>query len=275
MNIALNPFDKGRKPEHIDDVVMDTTVKDAVDYFRSLNFSKVDDVNDAYKKLRRLELQVLEPSLIDVVYQNIRKEEFGSSYVSALINTSFRAGNNDFMLTTCSDELVATHLRGLKRRRLKLNVHGDVGFGFALKARYCDFVVEGNGGDYLGGESKDCVFTLKDVGVCCGIDSVRSEYNIINAGVNCGENAVSSTFTLQGDCAESLGQNAYYSKFIVYGDTKAWYGAQATYCTFELHGNFDPNFGLSSQTNTYRLKKSAVDKLDRDLLDVLKLEVIE
>ncbi|MBW3015908.1 hypothetical protein KY330_05795 [Candidatus Woesearchaeota archaeon] len=159
MNLALNPFDKGKRPEVINTVMLDQIVNDTIDHFNSLEIME-EPGNTWAEKFQNLKLPVLNASLIDSVYQVIKGKENSAEYISALINTSYEAGNNGFCLTCSGEGHVGIFLQGKSRRRLKLKIEGDVGIGFGMHTKYCDFIVNGDAGNCLGWYSKRCKFIL-------------------------------------------------------------------------------------------------------------------
>lgn len=275
MNLALNPFDAGKKPESIDEILLDERVKETVEHFRSLDFSKIQTIIAAKRKLRKLTLPVLEPILIDIVYQSIKSEEFDTTYVSSLINTSYKHGNNDFILTAYGGDHLGALLSGTKKNRLRLKVDGDVGFGFGMRSRFCDFTVEGDGAELFGSDAYCCNFKAGNLLYQCGNKSKKCTFHVGNVGEMCGRDAEYSAFIIRGDCDEQLGHYASSCRFLVQGDTSGQCGAMADNSTFELHGKVVLKFGFMIDGNTFMLNKRVYDQLSDVQKKTLSARVIK
>lgn len=277
MNLALNPFDRGKKPEYIDEIVVDETVRKAVDKFNKVlpKFIKLNtkDMEVSYKMFKRYKWPVLTPNEIYVVHNLIPATYYSGPFMSILVGNSFNEGYNDFFLENSSD-YVGMFLIGKEDNRLRLNVEGDCGQGFGLKARYCDFTINGNSGWDLGAQAKDCSFKARDVDDKCGTDTERCSFEVNNSGHCCGQYSEHSTFKINGNCGKNLGQYASDCEFTVKGDTGESCGFLGYDNQFWLHGKVGPWAAVNvKEGNIYYLNKKEYERMkDFDGLDVRVME---
>lgn len=117
--------------------------------------------------------EILTPLQINSFYQGlVRYEHRGRNHVdgvglflSILIQNSYDAGNNDFMMETelsKKPNYLGTSIRGTAERPLILTVHGDVGDGFCSGGEYVHATVPGWGLAFFTDKSQHCRFTIDE-----------------------------------------------------------------------------------------------------------------
>lgn len=233
MNLVLNPFDKGRKPEVIDEVKADNSgIERAVE-----RFFEIPKDEFAYQEFK---VSVLNPTEISVVYKilsRIKDREIDATcYVSNLMMASLAAGYNDFFISSDSTYF-NSNLNGKKGNLLRLTLDCDVGQEAFSCNEYLKLVINGNiyedplalvqhplslmfrpaFEDYAFGQSKHCHVTING-----------------NVNVPLGYNAMYSRFRVLGD-ALSLGDWAFHSSFYVKGDVGEFCGRKSVACKFLTH----------------------------------------
>ena len=109
-----------------------------------------------------LTVPVLTPSEIDIAFQNLlripgRNVAEPSMYASALIQKSYHAGNNGFMLHTQNipSYLTCAWLEGWKNNLIDITIYGDTGDCTGRDSRWCSVRHEGNAGGYFFSSTKD------------------------------------------------------------------------------------------------------------------------
>ncbi|MBW3015918.1 hypothetical protein KY330_05845 [Candidatus Woesearchaeota archaeon] len=184
MNLALNPFDKGKKPEKIEAVELDS-LDDKI-----LDMVKVYEENAKYGYAHlnyclnhEVKYPVLTPSEIDIALQlALRIKTQGVDYLtgpffSKLVQLSFDAGYNDFKLhlegTTKSH--IGYKVRGREDKILKCEVFGDINVNGFKEAIYCDAKIHGDVGFMFGHSSRHCTFEID--GNIDKLDTIRQHHN--------------------------------------------------------------------------------------------------
>ena len=118
--------------------------------------SKMSDIKDIYDHYVLLTVPVLTPIQIDLVFQRLLRIPYYHSdnlslYISALIQKSYHAGNNGFMLHTQNillDDLCAEIKGGNKKRRVAMTIYGDTGDATGWYSGWCSIRHEGNAGKW-------------------------------------------------------------------------------------------------------------------------------
>lgn len=103
-------------------------------------------------------------------------------FITRLLQSSFDAGYNDFILdTTVLPEIhdIAKKLCGTPEKRLNLKVIGNVG-SFGNSARYCSVLSNGNA-DFYGFGALDCRFELHGRVIAAAQDCTNSEFIFYDA----------------------------------------------------------------------------------------------
>ncbi|MBW3015917.1 hypothetical protein KY330_05840 [Candidatus Woesearchaeota archaeon] len=192
MNLALNPFDKGRKPESIDKVVLDNDpiIFEALDYLNNLQHSRLGYYEHEQLKKKVVEYQCT-PAQINVIMrlaldsEDIVNNGLVSWLVSRLIQTSYNNGHNDFTLPGSDIKLLCKELEGKAGNLIKISAP-KVGHDYAVNSVYISSVIGeaksfcycnagyaeitiNKAGMLLGNGAQGCVFTvLEDVGDLAG-----------------------------------------------------------------------------------------------------------
>ena len=120
-------------------------------------------------------------------------------YASQLVQNSYDAGNNGFLLNAGENGDIgdlATWLKGEKERPIEVTIIGDYGA-------------------YWGHHSENCILHIRgNAGFSCGKTSVNLIVEIDgNAGPSCGWFTKGSIFTINGDVGESCGFGSKKSTF--------------------------------------------------------------
>lgn len=195
MNLALNPFDKGRKPERIDLVNLDSDIADIIKLFDDNAFDSLLSHDKTCNNIRD-DITVKTPAEIDIIYQTLeayldsinedRYSCFLSLFVGEFIQKSYFAGYNDFHITPLLSPpiLLGYELMAIKKP-LRLTVNGDVGDGFGEKSYNCVFKAN-NAGKNMGSSSIGSRFYVDCVGMSCGSFAKASEFRMKKVGKWCG-----------------------------------------------------------------------------------------
>ncbi|MBW3015915.1 hypothetical protein KY330_05830 [Candidatus Woesearchaeota archaeon] len=196
MNLALNPFEKGRKPEKVDEVKLDDRVMKLFKKSKSL-IDRMYSVNDqcaemkAIKQLYQLAIQrspCLTKNQVEIFLERLWQEGYDldlalTEFYSWVIYYSYDGGCNDFSFTF--DKPLYGLMRNFfakEERRLKFTFNGDVGNAFGEKSRNCDFVIKGEAGQELGTRAHNCYFKADRIGWDFARDAVECifEFNSLN-----------------------------------------------------------------------------------------------
>ena len=115
-------------------------------------------VSETYNLYSSLDLPIFGPSKIDLVLQRLLRiphEETCdvSLYISALIQKSYDAGNNGFVLHTQDVPLnnLCSRVKGSEgseEKRLNIRIYGDTGNYTGSSSRWCSVIHEGNAGNF-------------------------------------------------------------------------------------------------------------------------------
>ncbi|MBI4453657.1 hypothetical protein HY636_03360 [Candidatus Woesearchaeota archaeon] len=100
--------------------------------------------------------------------QNDLTSERIGMFTTQLIQLSYNAGNNDFVLGTENSQRIISQigfrLKGNKKQLVKIRIRGDVAAALCINSSYCEIDVDGdihNNGYVTGNDSKYCVFIFK------------------------------------------------------------------------------------------------------------------
>lgn len=199
MNLALNPFDKGRKPEVVQEIKLEEHVLkktlESYNTYCDMKWRKwINDKTAPYKGgwvlrddhewfERQLKLEVLTPSQINDFLQYLKSvhsvEEVTSEqttvFLNRLILDSYNKGNRIFRLETKGYPLesLGYHIfysyqqfnfktlidKALGRRALDIIVD-DIGRGCGNFCKDIGFTVLGDAGGYMGRDAHRCTFKL-------------------------------------------------------------------------------------------------------------------
>ncbi|MBW3015914.1 hypothetical protein KY330_05825 [Candidatus Woesearchaeota archaeon] len=159
MNLALNPFGKGKKPESVDTIeeVVDEAVDEVYKKFFGSNFCNtvIYDVSE-YKKLN---LPALRPSQIQMFLDSLKaswlyQNAVVGNFVSRLLQQSYEAGNDDFNLDLM---FPMTDLLNRVDVPLSLTVYGNV-ITLGHMCKGVEVEVNGNVLVSIGSDCKDSKF---------------------------------------------------------------------------------------------------------------------
>ncbi|MBW3015913.1 hypothetical protein KY330_05820 [Candidatus Woesearchaeota archaeon] len=196
MNLALNPFDKGRKPEKEDKVKLDNRIEEL---FQKLDVWALDMAltyseyawrypNIVAKMLHKFhEEKPFEKNDFNLLLNLFwakdyhKFSELGHVYsrlYNSIIKYAYNQGFNDFRFKPpFALTFFADNLRASPENRLRITIDADVNIYFGRNSYFCDFVVNGDaiGGGFgkyashssfkakdvhfeFGGYAQDCVF---------------------------------------------------------------------------------------------------------------------
>ena len=157
--------------------------------------------NDTF--LRQNVEEVLLPCDLNLFLQQTRNYENNPHYqtntglfISQLIQNSYDAGNNEFVLDVHflkPINFLAYNVSGTEERKVRAVVKGEVG-NFCMK------------------NAQHSIFTIGTAGNWCGEDATYSTFTIEKAGVRCGRRAQHSIFTIE-ETGDWCGEHAHHSNF--------------------------------------------------------------
>jgi hypothetical protein len=184
-------------------------------------------------------LQATKPWQEKEVYKN-----WTGRVISQLIQNSYDAGHNDFVLNTkdlAPISVIATEVVGKDDDHVRLWVEGGVGSSCGLESEYLTINIAGDAATHLGEKSKHSTFNVEGSAESyCGQRAEESSFNIAgNGGYACGDHAKKSTFNIEGDVGLSCGEKAHDSVFRIMGKIsqnsakKTFSGKKAIGCTFK------------------------------------------
>ncbi|MBW3015910.1 hypothetical protein KY330_05805 [Candidatus Woesearchaeota archaeon] len=198
MNLALNPFDKGKKPEKVSRVDVDTHLQELsrelrlmiADYGIPMYRLGYDKFEEKYEELFADMMNVVGDISKNDLEQLICLLWSGEmpyapaisplpEMISRLIQHSFDIGYNDFhIIAPRPVSLVGNMLKGTPGSYLKLSVYGDVGEYFGRFTEFCDLVVYGEGDSCLGNYAKSSKFKVKDVSFFFAANATDCEFEL-------------------------------------------------------------------------------------------------
>lgn len=167
MNLAMNPFDIGKKPESVDEIValQDENFKKHVEYFNNLKVQY--GWNYIHKVMREAyRFEPLYPTQIHILSKTLESDVYyrpvSGQFFTWVIQNSFDAGHNNFHLNVGNHRMsfLGYYLSGDRERRLELLIDGSVGDLLGLKAQNVNFTVTGDVGNSFANVAHRCDFTL-------------------------------------------------------------------------------------------------------------------
>lgn len=222
----VDPFRRkagGNSPELVDDLKIekDELVERVFEIYHNLNFSA-----SWFKQatsISQLDLKVLNPAQIDVVLREIlddelrRSNEVTGRFLSRLIQDSYNAGYNNFVLTTgdTAIEYLCYKLEGASNRELEVRVNGSAGINCGFNSKHISVTVQGN------------------------------------VGVDSGSHSYSSTFAIEGNAASWCGAHSYSSTFSIEGNMGVGLGYESNFSSFTVEGSIEGNCGEKSKGGKY------------------------
>lgn len=177
MNLALNPFDRGKKPEVVDKVKIEGTenVKKCLEFYCNYDFDFYEDDVEEVKAFEDgcYQLPVLNPLEISIL-QEMCKESIGDSddsfsnyvcihtgrFFTIMLQKSYNAGNNNFRLQGDHIRDLCTELKGRYDRYLEVEVKGYIGSYFAHGSSYLKCKIDGDVWGTFGGYTTWCEFDI-------------------------------------------------------------------------------------------------------------------
>lgn len=291
MNLALNPFDKGRKPETIEGIVI--TEKPRMDLIeRYINENKhCVEHNRTFPKT-----WAFKPLTSHEIYlTSLMIDDPARDFFSVLINQSYIYGHNIFIVKLKDWKYrLLNKLKGTKHAPLELKVEGQISNDSLMELLFCNVAADdvgnnvfvmsvessltcNNAGNFLGGRVRNCTIKANRVSMKCGYSAQESSFIVDTAKDEFGEEAMECKFTadiVSGSCGTSaqdsvfnvgyvgggLGPCSRGSKFFV-EDLQGTPGDYANGSEFEI-GEFEPVYPIRPLDCVYRTRnKETYDKI--------------
>jgi len=272
--VELNPFDnqksqnepeKEAKVEFENDELVEKTLKQYRTLKNELSWIKKE------KQIKKQKLETLKPAQINnLLLQIIREtpkqkteDEQTGLFLSKLIQKSYQAGNNDFILNTQDLQIhcLGKKLVGKKERPIQITIQGNTGDSCGYESKNSIFNIKGNTGLTCGGESKNSTYNIegKTKG-WFGCKSKNSYFNLQgDTGENCGAESKNSTYNIMGNATTDLGKDSKHCRFDVKGNTASWCGESSIKNTFNIGGNTGFRCGMYSEKSTFNIEGNVED----------------
>ncbi|MBW3015907.1 hypothetical protein KY330_05790 [Candidatus Woesearchaeota archaeon] len=262
MNLALNPFDRGKRPEVVEKI-------ESVDKVVGETFARYLRPGADYKDILMTPANIKGlMDLIAVYYSDLRTIEktdtvlYVGNFIDAIIKNAYEAGYSKFELDV-GHKIIDVHgeegdfpwwrlcsgLRPKKRIKIKvlgsnghfkpdylhnveLEYYGEAADNFGARSQNSIFKLNSNAGLRLGDKSRSCEFYVKgDVKDYCGLETRDCSYYVKgNAGQGLGLYSVGSWYCIKKDVGKDLGLSASEC-FFSFSDYKSL-GDGAGRCTF-------------------------------------------
>ena len=188
-------------------VEKDEMVEKAVNKY-PLHFGDFTKLNSTVEKLKS-QVPLLAPSQIDLVLQRLLQTHYEdgsdiSLYISVLIQKSYDAGHNGFVLHTQNVPLsyLCSHIEGREGRLLSMTVHGDTDNVTGSGSKWCSLRQEGNAEDwYFQSAEHSKIFITGSLGYAPLTNSEGILFKTANKGAfDCVKNAVEKKESRISDC---------------------------------------------------------------------------
>ena len=132
----------------------------------------MNDWTNEYTYIHQRKKPTLNPEQIDFFLQAMEDtDKITGFYINSLIQQSYDAGNNNFILSTKDDGInhLCAHLKGTQEKPILIAIEGNAMSDYGINSRYCNSTINGNAGEYCGGWSRNCQYTTNgSVGVRYG-----------------------------------------------------------------------------------------------------------
>ena len=240
-----------------------TNLERALEVYRKIGFGGW-DFDTRFNQIRSLEKAVLNPSEINEFLQTVLKE-YGDEldkrktefYINCLLQDSYDAGNNNFVLNTGDSQMnhLGYMLKGTDEKKLEITIKGDVGYKCGYSSTNSSFTIEGNVREWCGKSSNNSSFAIRgNVGESCGDISKDSSFTIKgNVGYWCGRDSTNSSFTIEGDIENECGKDSKDSTFTIEGNVGNWCGRNSKQSSFTVKGNVGDECGRYSENSTFTI----------------------
>ncbi|HLD00250.1 MAG TPA: hypothetical protein VJC39_00730 [Candidatus Nanoarchaeia archaeon] len=171
-------------------------------------YEEVLEANDYEGEIKTID-DILAPSEINaflqmtIGFEQHQNYDWRTGYViSHLIQKSYDAGNNGFVLNTQKVKRLNNlgyKIQGTKKRKIELKIEGDVGYDCGWNSNNSTITIGGNTGNDCGWNSTDSTIIIGgNTGYNCGWNSTDSTIIIGgNTGYNCGWDSNNSTFKIK------------------------------------------------------------------------------
>jgi len=274
LEMALNPLDryKGtRKPDEVrkSDVAPASDIPDLELLIRKYEqnihdrtLRKYGDAENYFSLLRPIVTEVLTPSQINKFLQYTIKHDSSNMYngvfVTLLIQNSYNNNHNNFFLDskalTYVLQGIGYKLKGKKQDRINLTINGDVGCGCGEEARELNLFAV-NAGAFCGEEAVSSRFTITgNVEEFCGRDATFCGFNIgKRAGNDCGNSSRYSVFLIGKSAGVECGHDSTESKFDIKGGVAYECGTGSRKSEFTILKGVGRKCGDNSVESTFTI----------------------
>lgn len=218
MNLALNPFDRGRKPESVEEVELEDGVEEAMAVYDKFMADEAMKVYNKYvddngnvptwygMQNRSSWLEPWTPHLnpaainkwLDCALKE-RPSAYTVFFLNSLINTAMKDGHTEFFLKpSYTLDTIGYQLRDTLNK-VTITIDGDVGAELGYRSSLVTFCVKGNAGSYCGAHSDCSSFEIEgDVAYNCGYECQHSRFTFNNAEEGIAYEALGAWFTVNG-----------------------------------------------------------------------------
>ncbi|MBW3015905.1 hypothetical protein KY330_05780 [Candidatus Woesearchaeota archaeon] len=209
MNLALNPFDKGKRPELVEEVKieLDEAVEEAYKIYDKLDKRKLNPIADYNDVV--FGVPTLSPAQIQLFLNKIEsvwdyRHCITSYFLSELMQKSYESGFDDFAL-----DIKYPFLRAFMESitvPLSAKIYGDL-FALGNKCNGVKVEMYGNVSNGVGSKCTDSKFVVHGDIAYCGLDSKNCTY-YIDGNVTTGD-----LYLMGKQCTFFLNPESY-NKFI-------------------------------------------------------------
>lgn len=239
MNLALNPFDKGKKPEKVEEVKLDKTlgkVVEGYDDFCCKYDRQMDNLESGADVRIDAGLPALDNKQLQLVIYSLEGDQNFSGSLAGLYLTEL---------------IKSAYNKGLKRIELNFSEPVD-NLGHSLNAEGLELIVN-KAGDHYGACAQNVKFYADSVEHYCGVGAERCEFRVKRAKDNvgrkarfsnfylyrvgdlCGKKARASTFGIKGMSGANLADKSNNCIYRIYQTPKIGFGDGSNNCTFFLY----------------------------------------
>ncbi len=182
LTMTFDPFQKNKHGKGAEKVISAKTENDPLIeqtkkiYRTHRDLRAVDETKDLAHKvpiLSPVQISIINEYANDIepLFRNrMYADRLASLFLTALMQKSYDAGNNDFEIQTGNQAYshLGSGLKGTKKNRLRFSVIGQLDWYFALNASYVEASVIGNSNTQFGSHAKGSSFSINgDPGSLC------------------------------------------------------------------------------------------------------------
>ena len=141
------------------------------------------------------------------IHEEITSKYKTGSFFSKLIQNSYDAGYNNFIINTLLEGIngLGNETKGTKDNPIKIKIFGNTGDSCGISAEYCNFEIHGNVDQWFGTHARNSDFKIYG-----------------NVKCWCASHARDSNFYIQGDVEDNFGMDAKSCNLEVKGKIGPW-----------------------------------------------------